>query len=263
MSDLPNHMRARIFRQLNASHWPHGGLSPVNWAIVIFVVVSLVTVILETEPAIEQANRPWFRAMNLMILVAFTVEYLARVWTAKELTVYSEVGGRVRYMLTPMAIIDLLVVLPLWIVVATDAVGVSGEVIVVIRLFRVLQIVKLARIPGVVKALNGIGRAISYRKFELILTFILALAFMLLAATALYLVEKDVQPEEFGSIPRALWWGMATLTTVGYGDVVPITPLGRVFAGIFAISGVGLAAMPAGIMAAALSSIYHEEQKGR
>lgn len=255
--------RGRVFQQLNASHWPHGGLSPANWVIVLLVTASVLAVVLETEPALMDAHHLLFQIANFVVLVAFTVEYVARVWSAPEHPEYGGMAGRLRYMRTPMAIIDLMVVLPLWLVLSTDLIGVQGSVVVAIRLFRVLQILKLARIPGVVKALHGIERAVSSRKFELILTFLLAIGFMLLAATALYLVEGDVQPEEFGSIPRAMWWGMATLTTVGYGDVVPITPLGRVFAGFFAISGVGLAAMPAGIFAAALSSIYHEEQKGR
>ncbi len=120
---------------------------------------------------------------------------------------------------------------------------------------RLLRILKLARIPMVSRALINLKRALFSRIVELCLSVVLAFLLMLVAATILYFIEKDAQPDVFGSIPRALWWGVATLTTVGYGDVYPITPLGKICAGVFAIAGIGLVAMPTGIFAAAMSEI--------
>ena len=110
-------------------------------------------------------------------------------------------------------------------------------------------------------ALNALGRALYQRRYEMILSAGAAFMLLLFSASMLYVVEAEHQPDTFGSIPRALWWSVATLTTVGYGDVTPITALGRVLAGMTAIAGVGLVALPAGILAAAFSDVFQEQEQ--
>lgn len=243
--------RHRVFQSLFTEHWPKHGLSLVNTGLITLVLISILSAILETESTISGAYGPILRSFNIGTLYLFSIEYAARVWSAGELEKYKGIKGRLRYIITPMAIIDLLTILPLWF-------GAGAE-LVLVRLMRIARIIKLARIPGISKALRSIVAAVAKRKFELLISLGATFLFMLVSATVLYLVERNGQPVVFGSIPRALWWGMATLTTVGYGDVYPLTPLGKIFAGIFAISGIGLAALPAGIFAAAFTSIYQTD----
>jgi len=155
-------------------------------------------------------------------------------------------------MLTPMALIDLFSIAPLWF-------G-AGSELLLIRIARLARIIKLGRVPGISAAINRLTDAVQERRFELYVSIGLALIVMLLASTAMYFIEGAAQPEIFGSIPRALWWGMATLTTVGYGDAYPITVGGKICAGIVAIAGIGLVAMPAGILAAAFSNAFQKPE---
>ena len=136
-----------------------------------------------------------------------------------------------------------------------DAQGVYG---VLLRLVRVLRVITLA--PGSLwaVALRCLARAVHDRRRELAMAFGLAGVVLLVSATILFLVESEAQPEAFGSIPRAMWWAMATLTTVGYGDVYPVTALGKVFAGISAAASIGIIALPAGILAAAFSDAFQD-----
>ena len=120
---------------------------------------------------------------------------------------------------------------------------------------RIVRLIALAKFGRYSIALSQLIRAFVRRRYELLMSLVIAGLVFLIAATGMYAIEGSVQPEAFGSIPRALWWALTTLTTVGYGDVYPVTPLGRVFAGLMAVAGIGLIAMPAGILAAAFTEI--------
>jgi voltage-gated potassium channel len=125
------------------------------------------------------------------------------------------------------------------------------------------RLVRLARIGRFSRALNLVFEAIRSRGTELLMAIGIAFALMLAAATLLYIVEGPVQPEAFGSIPRAMWWAVATLTTVGYGDVVPVTPLGRVLAAVTALAGIGFIALPTGILASAFTDALRRARDER
>ena len=240
-------MRKSLHIHLDPTCWPHSGLSLLNKIIVMLVLACVVSAVLETEPALATAYSSTFAVLNKVFLYAFSVEYVLRVWTVGEDDRYTGITGRLRYMITPAAIIDLITVVPFFL-------G-AGSEIFLLRALRLLRIFKLARIPSVSGALNRLFRAIASRRMEFVITIAFALMLMLLAATTLFFIEGNVQPETFGSIPRSLWWGVATLTTVGYGDVYPITLLGKIAAGIYAFAGIGLVAMPTGIFAAAMSDV--------
>ncbi|WP_255365646.1 potassium channel family protein [Alishewanella sp. HH-ZS] len=130
--------------------------------------------------------------------------------------------------------------------------------LLVIRLLRVFRIVHLSRLTRFNASLNLLIQAVRKRKMELGISFIIAMSLLLTTSILLYLVEGSSNPEDFGSIPRAMWWSIATLTTVGYGDVTPLSPLGKICAGITALIGIGIVAMPTGILAAAFSEAYQK-----
>ena len=239
--------RKAIYRQLDPEAYREKGLSVTNKLISLLVVMCVISAILETEPLLSGAYAHSFEALNTIFLVVFTIEYLARIWAMSEREEYKGWIGRLRYALTFPALIDLLTVLPFWF-------G-TGSEILMLRLLRLLRILKLARIPHVSEALKTLADALKARSVELALSVAFAFLLMIVAATTLYFLERHIQPDAFGSIPRALWWGMATLTTVGYGDIYPVTVMGKVAAGLYAFAGIGLVAMPTGIFAAAMSEI--------
>ena len=151
--------------------------------------------------------------------------------------------GRLRFAVTPLAVIDLLAVLPFWLPVL----GVDLRALRGVRLFRLFRILKIARYS---RALQTFGRVFRRKAEELVLTFAFVGFLLLIASLLLYYVEHDAQPETFSSVPAAMWWGIVTLTTVGYGDVYPVTVAGRLLGGVFALSAVLLIAMPTAILGA-------------
>ena len=191
----------------------------------------------------------------------FVIEYLARVWSVGERREFSGFTGRLKYIVTPVALIDLLAITPF--ILAPFIASAGGAGFYVLRLMRLFRVLTLARTGPFTTAARQVWHGIVDRRYELAFSSLVALAMMIVGATLLYVVERDVQPEAFGSIPRAMWWAIATLTTVGYGDVYPATALGKFLAGLVALSGIGLVAMPAGILASALSTAYQERKAHR
>lgn len=201
----------------------------------------------ESEPLMVAGNNGMFSTAELLFGGLFAVEYVARVWVSAENPKYADgVRGRLRYMRSAAAILDLLALSPMLL----TAVGAEAYLLRLLRLVRVFRLAKLGRFSSAVAA---IGTAIRSRRFELTASVCIALVLLLISSTLMYLMEGGDQPEVFGSIPRAMWWSIATLTTVGYGDAVPHTVVGRLLAGVTAITGIGLIAMPTGILAAAFS----------
>jgi voltage-gated potassium channel len=157
-------------------------------------------------------------------------------------------------MLTPLALLDLAAIAPFLL-------GYGTTDTFLLRVLRLLRIFRLARLGRFSVAIHLLAGAIRSRRYELSLSFVIAASVLVLSSALMYALEADAQPETFGSIPRALWWSVATLTTVGYGDVYPITPAGRVLAGLTAISAIGLIAMPTGILAAAFSDAFQAHHR--
>lgn len=238
--------RAWLYRMLEPSAWDRQGLSPLNKVVAVLICIAALVAILESEPTLYQGRENLFFGAEAVLTGLFIIEYVARLWAAGEDPAYQGAFGRLRYALTWTAIIDLLALLPIFLVFL-------GNEAFLLRIFRLIRIVRLARLGRFSGALSAVSIAVHARRFELLMSIAVASILLLLSSTMLYLVEGGVQPETFGSIPRAMWWSVATLTTVGYGDVYPVTALGRIFAGITAITGIGLIAMPTGILASAFS----------
>jgi voltage-gated potassium channel len=245
--------RRRLYRELEPGDHHGGRLSPVNLFVVVAIVVSVLFAVVESEHEIYHADPSVFDAIEIGFGLLFLVEYLARLWVAPEDPRFRGPGGRLRWALTPAALLDLLAITPLLI----HAIGGEAYVMRMVRLVRVLRLAKLGRFTQASRALS---EAIHARRYELMVSVAVALFILLVTSTLMYLVEGHSQPAAFGSIPRAMWWAIATLTTVGYGDAVPMTPFGRLLGGVTAVTGVGLIAMPAGILAAAMSDAIHSRR---
>ena len=235
---------SRIAQSIDVELRRKPGLSPVNKVIATVIVLSTLLVILETEPTIYEPYARWFYRAELGMLVFFTTEYLVRFWISQENPRYSK---RFSFVFSPVALLDLVVIATMLL----SFVGFQGSLLRLLRLIRLLRLAKLGKYS---KALQNITAAVAERKFELLVRVFIAFGLLLLSASALYLVEGDLQPDAYGSIPRAMWWAMATLTTVGYGDAIPITPIGKLFASLTAFTGIGLIAIPTGILASAFSA---------
>ncbi|HEY9218512.1 MAG TPA: ion transporter [Phenylobacterium sp.] len=246
-------LRWRAYRQLDPRARPREGLSRVNIVLVLLILAAVAMAILETEPTLQG---PWilvFTWGEWVLGVLFGVEYLLRLWSCVEDPDFGPGWrGRLRFMTSPTAVIDLV------------SVGASfapaGQGALLLRFWRLMRIMRLAKLGRMSRAWLHITTAVKSRREELLLSLYAGLVVMAVSSTMLYFVEGTVQPDKFGSIPRSLWWAVATLTTIGYGDVFPITPVGRVLAAITALTSIGVIAMPTGILAAAFSDAVQKHR---
>lgn len=251
--DVPMTIRARLFRAIEPTARSEPGLSPLNWLLVIFIITATVIAILQTEPLIVAGREVLFARIELSFAAVFALEYVARFWVAAERSGNGNWRKRLRFVFSLSGLLDLAIVL------VTIAPYITMN-LMVLRLVRLLRIMRLAKLGRMSDAIRHVSAAIAARKFELLFTMGLAGAVLIFGATALHFLEGGLQPEKFGSIPRAMWWSVVTLTTIGYGDVYPITVAGKIVASVVAVAGVGLIAMPTGILAAAFTDAVQRNQ---
>jgi voltage-gated potassium channel len=215
----------------------------VRVSIGVLIALSLVSVILESEQAIEAAIGDYLYAFEVFVIVAFSVEYVLRLWSIVHHPKYRHwFFGRLRYAVTPLALVDLVAVLPFYLPAVTT---------LDLRFIRTLRLVRLARVLKLghySKSLTLISRVVKHKRHEMGAALFLVFLLLVIASTLMYHIEHEVQPEVFSSIPKSLWWGVATLTTIGYGDIVPITAAGRTLAAIISVLGIGVFALPSGIL---------------
>lgn len=253
-------IRRALYRQLEPSAREKPGLSTTNKAIIFLVVASFVLVALETEPALGLTSIQVLSLLNLAILVLFATEYCLRFWSSGENPAYRGVLGHVRYVFTPFALADLVAFAP-ELVITLLAPESDSPLIGLLPVLRLARLVKLARFVPAVDVLVATMRR---SQGQLLTTLAMAMALVYVAAVVLYCIEGIGEGrEEFGSIPRSVWWAIATLTTVGYGDVYPITTPGKIAASFIALAGIGVVALPAGVFASAFSDELREREKQR
>ncbi|MEY7851376.1 ion transporter [Natrarchaeobius sp. A-rgal3] len=217
-----------------------------DWFIMVLITANVAAVILETVDAVAAAYAPVFHYFELFSVAVFTVEYLGRVWAAVDDPSFEgPISGRVRFASKPLLVVDLIAILPFYL----SAAGIQADLrfLRALRLVRLFRLLKLARYST---AMRSFGLVFYEKKEKLVLALFANLMLLTLASSVMYYVEHPHQPEVFSSIPASFYWGFITLTTVGYGDVTPITPLGQFLTGLIALLGIGLFALPASILAA-------------
>ena len=247
-------LKQTVHKHLFPGSWDKPKASPVTIGLLILILLSIAIFTFETEAILNDKYGLFFNIANVIIAVLFAIEYLLRLWTCTERPEYSGKWGRLKFALSWMAVIDLLAFLPallFWGSASTYW----------LRLARVVRILRLLKLGRYSQSIAMVLKALKKGWRELTVTFGASMFFLYLSAVVLYFVEGDDQPEAFGSIPRAIWWSVATLTTVGYGDVYPITALGRFCAGIIALIGVAIVAMPAGILAGGFIEEYKAQRE--
>lgn len=214
----------------------------VNTCIQFLIITNIVAVIVESVESIHSTWGKAFEFFEVFSVAIFTVEYFLRLWMAVESSLYKQCWrGRLRAALTPLLLVDLFAVLPFYL----PFLGVDLRSMRVLRLFRLFRIMKMARYW---KALYLFSKVFKNSREQLYTTFVLFLVFLVLLSSMMYFAEHDTQPQLFSSIPASMWWGIITLTTIGYGDVVPVTYLGKVIGGFAAFSGILVFALLAGVL---------------
>jgi len=208
-----------------------------------FIVLSLVTFSIDTLPDLSGGTRKTLRFFEITTVVIFSIEYLLRIVVADK---------KMRFIFSFFGIIDLLAILPFYLRLGIDLRSIRS-----IRMLRMFRMFKLVRYS---KAIHRFHRAFSIIKEELLLFFITTCILLYLSAAGIYFFENAAQPEAFKSIFHSLWWATITLTTVGYGDIYPITVGGKVFTFFVLMIGLGIVAVPTGLMASALSKAREEEE---
>ena len=219
----------------------HGGRI-FNFTVQAFIVLSMVVFSLETLPNITPEHHRWLHLAEVCITVVFTIEYFLRIYAAKE---------KWKFITSFYGIIDLLATLPFYL-----ALGLDLKLVRLLRLFRLFRAFKMFRY---LKAANRLYRALYIAREEFVLFFAMAVLMLFLSAAGIYHFEHAAQPEIFASIFHCLWWSVATLFTVGYGDMFPITVGGRVFTFFILIVGLSIVAVPTGLLAAAMVEVRDNE----
>src|SRR3984893_8445281 len=217
----------------------------------LLIVINLVWMTLDSVPELQTQYGALFTIIELLSLVVFTIEYALRVWVAAEHAPTrhsSERKARWKFVSSPLGVIDLLAVLPFWLAFVLP---VDLRVLLVFRMGRFL---KLARYSPAMRSLLD---ALYNERRALFGCFVILLGATLVAASIMHVIERHAQPEKFGTIPDAMWWAIVTLGTIGYGDVVPITTLGRLVAGATIFGGLIMIALPVGIIATAFAEEIH------
>jgi voltage-gated potassium channel len=222
----------------------HNSRPLIEWSILLLVVYSIITMILESMPEMK-LYAPFFDRSETIVVVIFTIEYL---------TFWALSVNKRRYPFKFLHVIDLLAILPFYLTAGFDLRALRS-----LRLLRVFRIMKIARYS---RSIQLLGKIFTRVRPDLVICMIIASMVILVSSCGIYYSEHDTQPDVFTSIPEALWWSIVTLTTVGYGDAVPITALGRLFAGVLMFTGIGLVAFPTSFITAAINEIRQEEKQG-
>lgn len=218
------------------------------------IILNVIAIILESFEPVYAQFRDFFFWFEFFSVAVFSVEYLLRLWVADMHFQGGALISRLKYIFSPMGLVDLLAILPFYLPMLIKF---DLRMLRMLRLLRLVRIFKLAHYSSSVRL---IYRVLKDKKEELIITVAASFILLLLAATLMYHVEKQIQPDQFPNIFAALWWAVATLTTIGYGDVYPVTAAGKVLAAFTALFGIGLVAIPTGLIS---MGFMEEIQKSR
>jgi len=237
-------MKQRVYDLLNKNQF-------VVKFIYSLIIINIVALVLESYKDLRTNYNFAFQVIEIFSVIVFTLEYFLRIWVADLDEQYKK--SRLKFILSPLGLVDLFAILPFYLPMFLT---IDLRVIRILRLFRFLRIFKLSRFS---RSLRTISHVVKKTKTDLEITIFIAFVLLILSSTLMYYVENDVQPDKFASIGDSLWWAVATLTTVGYGDVYPVTGVGKLIGSAIAMIGIGIVALPTGI----ISSAFIDELQSR
>lgn len=251
---LLHRIKNRIFNTIRDDDENDLASNIFDGVIIALIVINVSIVIAQTFD-LPQKVLHIFDIVEVISVIVFSIEYLLRFWTSDLMySSLSPVRARIKYFFTFMAIIDLLAILPFYLpfLIKTD--------LRVLRILRIIRLFRVFKFNRYTNALSAIGEVFQRKKSQLLSSVFVVVLLMVIASVLMYNVESEAQPEAFSNAFSSLWWAVATLTTVGYGDVYPITALGKILSAIIALLGIGLVAVPTGIISAGFTELIDKEK---
>jgi len=227
----------------------------IRICLVALILLNVLAVILETVDSLQKQYTLYFDILELGSAAIFAIEYCLRVWVCDIRKQFRVKWGRLKYMVTPIAVIDFFSIFPFFFILIANL---DIRVLMLIRFFRLLRLFKLRRYSH---ALKTLGNVLEDKKEALTITFSTIIVLLVFASSLMFVIEHDAQPTVFSSIPATMWWGASTLTTVGYGDMIPITPLGKILGAVIAILGLAMFALPAGLISSGFNDHMREQKR--
>lgn len=215
----------------------------LDYCVQFFVILSLISFSIDTLPNLTTRERELLHYLEWLTVIFFTIEYLLRLWSAR---------NPVSYALSFYGLVDLLAIIPFYLATSLDLRSMK-----MFRLFRLIRIMKLTRFSS---AILRFQQALSLAREEILLFLFATLMLLYLSSVGIYYFEHEIQPDVFSSIFHSMWWAVATLTTVGYGDAYPVTIGGKLFTFLILMIGLGIVGIPAGLVASSLSAVRRDQQ---
>ncbi len=240
-------MRRRIYQILEIARTDDQASRRFDIFIILLISLNILALVLESVDEIRVQYFEWFYWFEIFSVIVFSIEYLLRIWScveSRDPRFREALAGRLRFALTPMALVDLCAILPFYLSVFFS---------LDLRFLRALRLLRIFKLTRYSTAMSSLLKVLRDEAQSFGAAFLILFVIMIIASSGVYLFEHKAQPEAFSNIPEAAWWSVATLTTVGYGDVTPVTIGGKIFGIVIMIIGIGMVALPAGILASAFS----------
>lgn len=249
--------RKRIFEILEVAGSDDAASRIFDVFIVGLISLNLIAVVLGTVESLYDRYGRIFTNLEKYSVIIFTIEYLLRIWTCTVNKKFNKpVSGRIRFALTPLLLVDLMAVLPFYLPML---IPVDLRFLRMLRLIRIFRAFKMVRYFESLRVFVNVFRA---KKEDLVIAVFIIAILLVIASSLMYYIENRIQPKAFSSIPQSMWWGIATITTVGYGDVYPITSLGKFLGSMLSLLGIGMFALPTGIIASGFSEEMRRRRGG-
>ena len=249
-------IKTRIFEIVSSAKEGDRTSLLFDMVIIALIMLSVGELILASVPGMLDRYFWLFVMVEIVTAVVFSIEYILRMWSCTVDERYQKpISGRIRYALTPLVLIDFISILPYYLTLLIPGVNVTF-----LRTLRVFRFFKLGRYS---RSFQVMIRVLKRNSEALLGTVFIIMVVLIIASSLMYQIEHGAQPEVFSSIPEAMWWGIVTIATIGYGDMVPITAEGKVLGFVISLVGIGLFALPAGILASGFSEVIKEERESK